>query len=384
MTRHTKVVGLHTGVSIITVILLVLFFLKLVDTYTGEIDSKLSSLNKPTVEELCNISGCKKIYYDETLYSKQHYNLVETPFELPPKSIYQLTFAYISEDFKLIMPYHTDIKKPIHYIDLNIDKFIDDLEFLIIFSILLANGILFAIGLFNLSNLQLLNNVLHSRDKMALQFDNLLFYFENLNHEVNNPLFLLKKKINRLNNGEPDTVIDNSIALINSLMDSVKYIKRINLVSEDKCIYSLIEETIQSILVLRAEHFEYKIDDKFKDYQLNQEKIPNGIFINLLTAHIRNSIEAYADNITITIQKNNKNYITFDIKDNGNGIEKENISKVFVKGFSTKAITKKNNFSGLYTIREVLRRAGGDDIILGSEVGETIFRLDIPIIQHHQ
>ncbi|WP_459502538.1 sensor histidine kinase [Bacillus sp. C1] len=77
--------------------------------------------------------------------------------------------------------------------------------------------------------------------------------------------------------------------------------------------------------------------------------------------------------VYVSIQYQDKLMIT--VQDTGNGMQKEEIDKVFVKGYSTKG---ENRGYGLYLVNESIERTNGD-IHVDSQVGKgTIITIEIP------
>lgn len=221
-----------------------------------------------------------------------------------------------------------------------------------------------------------------SKDKTSLQFDNLMFYIENLNHEVNSPLFILSRKLKELRNKTEGNeknfeIIFNSIEQISAVMQRTKDVKKINRDSSDRTIFDLIESTILTIGVMRSETITCHTDSKLDKFVLNQKFISNGTFINILTNHIKNSIEAYADTISSKFINEQQDQITFTFTDDGNGIVEENRDKIFEKGFSTKGDNMIRG-SGLSINKFIIESAGGFIKLNETEHGAQ-FEITVPI-----
>ncbi len=98
------------------------------------------------------------------------------------------------------------------------------------------------------------------------------------------------------------------------------------------------------------------------------------IFRNL----IKNAIESKENvSVNISIEEEN-NYLKIQVEDNGSGISKENLEKIFLPGFSTKK-TKGNIGIGLSIVQSLIQEQHGF-ITLESEVGKgTIFNIYFPL-----
>lgn len=226
-----------------------------------------------------------------------------------------------------------------------------------------------------------------NKDKSALQFENLMFYIENLNHEVNSPLFILSRKLKDIERASTDIdrkqfeIINNSIEQIGAVMQRTREVKKINKSSEDRTIYDLIESTILTISVMRAEKIISKTDIRLKDYYLDQALISNGMFINILTNHVKNSIEAFADTLSTDFVKFSKNKLVFTFTDNGNGVSAEVRKKLFDRGFSTKG-TKSVRGAGLSINKSIAESVGGSIRLTDKSPGAQ-FEIIIPVQENH-
>lgn len=113
--------------------------------------------------------------------------------------------------------------------------------------------------------------------------------------------------------------------------------------------------------------------------QFNQIKIPTWEFCRIMGNVIDNAISALENipedkYIQIDLYEDIKAYY-FRIKDNGSGIPKETIDKIFEVGFTTKG--NKGEGMGLAITKETLHKYGGD-IEVYIDNGETVFEGKIP------
>jgi len=104
------------------------------------------------------------------------------------------------------------------------------------------------------------------------------------------------------------------------------------------------------------------------------------VFLNI----IKNAKEAGSSKVTIEISTRwitdykfkNENAISIDIKDNGAGISKEAIEKIFTPFYTTK---KEGTGLGLFLAYQIIAKHGGA-ILVESEIGKgTTFRVYLPI-----
>lgn len=105
--------------------------------------------------------------------------------------------------------------------------------------------------------------------------------------------------------------------------------------------------------------------------------IDNDHFKRTLNNLIRNSFEADADYVEININKSNDE-IVIKIKDNGKGIPKENISKVFIPNFSTKGT---GMGLGMSMAKHFIESINGKIEIESTSSNGTIIQIKIPILK---
>lgn len=109
-------------------------------------------------------------------------------------------------------------------------------------------------------------------------------------------------------------------------------------------------------------------------------KINSHVLVTIIGNLLENAIEA-ADssekeekNVEIFIKENEKE-VLIEVKDTGVGIKKENISKIFDKGFSTKGTDRGRGLTLLKNVTENL--SGKVDVFSEEKIG-TKFTVQIP------
>jgi signal transduction histidine kinase len=192
------------------------------------------------------------------------------------------------------------------------------------------------------------------------------------------------------------TITDQAAHLRRQLISNVNSLKRIldnchKMINVDKSVItldtaekviSLIDSIKRDINNLRGhinQNISCKLDDilsfvkeKFgtnNKYEINiygdippgtQICIPKKELEKILVIILQNAFEAYSEislplKVTITLSKKG-NVILMEIQDYGTGIKKENLDKIFNKGFSTKA---KGHGFGLHYVKSVVEEFGG-------------------------
>lgn len=339
------------------------------------------------IYHLCKESNCKGIYKEGKFFviNKTTHRIDHqlTKVANIPPLIFKYKNVSLRRDLSFLI--HLQNTKKINdncYLSVNVSKFKKSFILLYLIWFALCTTSTSIIVYMVLAKEKILTGIELSKDKSALQFDNLMFYIENLNHEVNSPLFVLSRKLKELHNklsGYNDTfeILFNSVEQISAVMQRTREVKKINKISEDRTIYDLIERTVNTISVMRSEAIGCETNIRLNNYYLDQDLMSNGTFINILTNHIKNSIEAFADVIISDFVSEKKNKLTFTFSDNGNGIAPEHRKFVFDKGFSTKT-NNDTRGSGLAINKFIIESTGGY-IKLNDIDNGTQFEITIPV-----
>lgn len=134
-----------------------------------------------------------------------------------------------------------------------------------------------------------------------------------------------------------------------------------NINRKDINIYNLISETAKFVMTGSSITVNIsKPDDNSYCCVIADENLLSQVFHNILL----NAKQAmlYHGNITISIsseyleEKDNKLYVKISIKDNGCGIDKENIERIFDPFFTTK---KEGSGLGLYIVKSIIEKHDG-------------------------
>jgi len=226
--------------------------------------------------------------------------------------------------------------------------------------------------------------------------------------------------------------IENSIQQLEVVLGQMRDTKHFKYSNGDKSIYQLLDNISSTMQVFNIDKFEpsyinREVMEKYSVYNMS-----NGEFLNVVSNHITNSIEAKANKIIFQIKPLNKKkenidnknnevkYISLFIIDNGVGIRnehKEIISsneqnKIFNAGVSTKdqdgnhiiikerrslnilnkikrgiiqfsTYSKEEEHSfrgvGLYVNKTQLNRYGGDLSLIETSEKGTVFKITIPV-----
>jgi len=209
-------------------------------------------------------------------------------------------------------------------------------------------------------------------------------------HEIRNPLNAISMATQRLKRdfGPSDeikakefqnlsTVIRDEIRRLNGIIEEfLSFSKSRRLELSD---FS-VTEILQKIVSLMSEEAQSKGITLETRWRLNPAVIPMDInklqqaFLNF----IKNAMESIADRgkITITVDKENKNYVLVSIADTGCGMTADEVDKIFSPEYTTK---EKGLGLGIPLAMEIIRGHGGD-IRVTSRRGEgTTFEIILPM-----
>jgi signal transduction histidine kinase len=226
---------------------------------------------------------------------------------------------------------------------------------------------------------------------------------ENLHHELKTPLAAISSEImyieddinnileernclsckmylenNPLHNFEN---IKTNLAIIYNIIETMKMSKIIKHSNGSKSIYDVVDSASRIMLITsKVKNFNIEIEEDLKNYSLNGFR--NEDLLNILINHFKNSIEACSTKIVVkNLEGIKNNMLKFYIIDNGNGIPKHAIDKIYELHFSTKPVSEKDSTRGvgLFLSREILRQYGkGDERLYSTSKEGTIFEISVP------
>ncbi|MCF8028974.1 MAG: response regulator [Desulfobacteraceae bacterium] len=212
-------------------------------------------------------------------------------------------------------------------------------------------------------------------------------------HEINNPLAMMRESSGYmravLNKEEMSAAprrkdLERGLDMIEKGIERIRrithlllgFVRKQDQAFSETRLKELIEESLE-LVAREAKDKEIQFVRQMEDadgiiwsdpYQIRQ------VLINLLT----NAVHAIAGEGTITIGLRDENaHVVLSVTDTGEGIPRENMSKIFEPFFSTKP-TDKGTGLGLYVTRGIVNRLGGE-ISLDSRVGRgTTFCVVLP------
>lgn len=191
-------------------------------------------------------------------------------------------------------------------------------------------------------------------------------------HEINNILSPVQTYLEYLMDEVQDTKkISMILGKINEIKEILNRLREFSHFPEpvlQECNITLLLKEVSSefrrVSIITAKDFMVKVDPL-----LTRE-----IFRNI----IKNALES-KEEVSVNIYlEEEKNYLKIKVEDNGSGISKENLEKIFLPGFSTKK--KSGNIGiGLSIVQSLIQEQHGY-ISVESEVGKgTIFNIYFPL-----
>lgn len=169
-----------------------------------------------------------------------------------------------------------------------------------------------------------------------------------------------------------DEAIDNIYDVIRPLGNY----KKIEYSNGDKNIYMLAVSAISMVKYseryVNLNNMVY-IDPKLKLYSLDHSLgMHNGVLVTILINHIKNSLEANANNISIELKDITPKYLYVAITDDGDGIPPNVLNEIFNLNITTKGnISEYERGVGMYINKNMLNvKYDGDVYVEKSVVGE--------------
>lgn len=223
-------------------------------------------------------------------------------------------------------------------------------------------------------------------------------FISNVSHELRTPVTVLRTYIDTLyNNGDDfdeetkkdflktiDTEARRLHTMVNDILDFSRLESgKMNVRKEYSNLSTLLEQNINSIQILADEKnmkIIYKNENNLNNVPLNVESIDR-VIRNLLSNAIKYSNEN-TDIIVKTGITQDKEFAWFSIKDNGIGISKENLTKIFDRFYRVENATHtvKGTGLGLHLVKMTIEQHHNGKITVESEenVGST-FTVYLPL-----
>ncbi len=225
-------------------------------------------------------------------------------------------------------------------------------------------------------------NTLHSFNS---NFENLIL---GLTHELKNPLSSIKGAAQLLGEDiskeELKKCSEIFVNEVNRLLNLIERIKRLENFNTENMTEVDINEILLDIIFLQSRlvkgkiKFTHELDVSIPQVHGNEDSLKQ-VFINI----INNAIESISNNGEITIQTKlvneyklgSSSLIFTSIKDNGKGISKKQLQKIFTPFFTTKG---KGSGLGLFISHQIIAKHGGTIFVESEEGKGTMVKIYLP------
>jgi signal transduction histidine kinase len=218
--------------------------------------------------------------------------------------------------------------------------------------------------------------------RLNKSFESQKEFVENASHELKTPLAVIQANLDTALEDD-DISKDELIELLKSSKENVKFMDRL---TEDLLLLSLLEHKLSSekvnlsnlleILVIESKelvkdkNIEITFSDKCSNCTIKaNEVLLQRAFMNILENAIKYS---EASNISISLNRDKKGKIEIKVVDNGKGIPKKHINKIFDRFYRVdKSRSKKTGGSGLglSITKKIIERYNGS-VEVQSKVAE--------------
>jgi len=222
--------------------------------------------------------------------------------------------------------------------------------------------------------------------KTNKELDNFVY---SVSHDLRSPLLSVKGLLSLMK--ERPLVDEKSVEYlkmaeksVNHLDDTIREIlaysrnTRLGLSLEKVDLKTMAEQVYEDLRYVNGENISFAIAVEGSTEIISDKSRINTVLRNVIGNAIKYS-KAAVDNphINVTIKRNNKNEVLVKVEDNGEGISKEKLEKVFDM-FYRGTSTGQGTGLGLYICREILKKLNGT-ITIQSAIGVgTAIELTIP------
>jgi signal transduction histidine kinase len=188
---------------------------------------------------------------------------------------------------------------------------------------------------------------------------------------------LLDRKENDKEYEELKTILDEAARITKSIRHLLNFSRTIQVNKEPNDLNSIIIDIVSKSKFITGDKkvsVKKSLDSSLKEFPFDKNQIEE-VILNIVT----NAIQAISSKGEVKIKTiADDGFAKIEISDNGSGIPKENLSKIFLPFFSSKEYGKGTGL-GLSIARRVIKEHGGD-ISVKSQVGKgTTFTISLPV-----
>jgi PAS domain S-box-containing protein len=204
-------------------------------------------------------------------------------------------------------------------------------------------------------------------------------------HSLSNPLniisgnadyLLLDKKANDKDYEELKIILDETTRITKSIRHLLNFSRQVKIVKEKNDINEVINEVIERTKFIKGnKNILFKKDiHKLPEFEFDRSQI-----LEVISNIITNAVQAIQTEGEIKVKSHQKNgNVLIEISDNGSGIEKENLEKIFIPFFSSKEYGKGTGL-GLPISKKIIKEHGGEISVKSSLGKGTKFIINLPI-----
>lgn len=207
--------------------------------------------------------------------------------------------------------------------------------------------------------------------KVDNNYSDMVDYYTMWVHQIKTPIAALSMMIQSMDSGEEKWIMEQEVFKIQQYVDMVLHYIRLDSLSSDLKLQEYSLSTLVKGVVKK-----YAVNFIRGKITLNMEEFDNVVitddkWISFVLEQVISNALKYTNGGCIYIYMDKDREDTLIIEDTGIGISKEDINRVFDKGFTgyNGRMDKKATGIGLYLCREILNKLS-HNIYISSSVGE--------------
>ncbi|MFK7825905.1 MAG: ATP-binding protein [Oligoflexales bacterium] len=204
-------------------------------------------------------------------------------------------------------------------------------------------------------------------------------------HEINNPLTILRLALERIYEMDESTDLIKNITQkclnsMNRISDIIAILSG-NLGKDSNAEFGDVNAIVLNTIKLKSRQFnqedlqiEIDLDNEDLICQMSQSDL-----FDVLTQVLDNAIDSFKEfyspnkSIIVKTRQTDKNTIEILVKDNGIGIKKDNLDKVFNPFYTTKEVGTGMGLGLFVVIRKMMKFGGTVDILSEPEKGTSVY-----------
>ncbi|WP_252236588.1 sensor histidine kinase [Clostridium sp. CH2] len=214
-------------------------------------------------------------------------------------------------------------------------------------------------------------NTLELEHKVNSNYSEMIDYYTMWVHQIKTPISALYMILQSMDSSEYKKIMNQELFKIEEYVEMVLNYLRLESMSDDLrleeyCLNEIVHDVVKKYAVI---FINKKISLALEE--LDYKMITDKKWINFVLEQILSNALKYTNNGKISVYMDKKRKDTLIIKDTGIGIKKEDIFRVFERGFTgyNGRMNKKSTGIGLYLCKEILNNLS-NKIFITSEVGK--------------